>query len=711
MNNRMNISFTAISFLLIFFTSIVLGQDLITFDNNGWSNDQVLSNNLTLSDYTFSSNSKIYTNYGYNFNINENSLYYVFQNSSIDKLTITTKDSSLANFISLAAYQVSETSIQNLIIEGWNGSSRLYSKSFSNINSWQTITLNYNEINKVIIRLSSSSNSELVDYNFDNFAFDKPIEVSDTTPPLLISASVINPTTIDLIFSESLEYNSASNILNYKINNGIIINSVSINSENTKVTLNTAQNIANQIYTIVVSGVKDTAGNSISSNNNSAEYYYVGDSTPPELSLASILDSVTVELLFSEKIDIVNAQIKSNYLISNGINVLNAQISTNQNKVTLHTSGHVSGQSYSVTAQNIIDLAGNKISTNNTAKYLYFTDIIDPSISDISVTNNKSITVKFSERLDPNTAANKNNYNISNNIRINSAQLLPDSSGILLKTSQHQSGVDYTLTVSDIQDRAGNLISPNPSLKNYKLPEKTGGKPRKNKAQSATSNNWYQDLSPNKAIDGIGITDPLSRWCSDKSLPDTIDFDLGNRYSLDSIRISFYQWESGGQYKYSIYASDDLNSWEPVVEAVWSDNLEWTEIIFDDIEKRFIKVVILESNQSAPASIWEIETYGVEKTAGLKTLNAVPLSYELSQNYPNPFNPTTSIQYKVDRTQFVSLKVYDILGNEMATLVDENKQAGMYEVKFDASNLASGIYFYKLLADGFVSTKKMILLK
>jgi hypothetical protein len=85
--------------------------------------------------------------------------------------------------------------------------------------------------------------------------------------------------------------------------------------------------------------------------------------------------------------------------------------------------------------------------------------------------------------------------------------------------------------------------------------------------------------------------------------------------------------------------------------------------------------------------------------------------FALYQNYPNPFNPSTRIKYQVSSISQVSLKIFDLLGREAATLVDEEKPAGTYEVTFDASGLASGIYFYSIKARGFVETKKMILLR
>ena len=88
-----------------------------------------------------------------------------------------------------------------------------------------------------------------------------------------------------------------------------------------------------------------------------------------------------------------------------------------------------------------------------------------------------------------------------------------------------------------------------------------------------------------------------------------------------------------------------------------------------------------------------------------------PEHFNLFQNYPNPFNPSTLIKYAIGSRQHATLKVYDILGNEVATLVDEEKPAGTYEVEFDASKLVSGIYFYKLQAGGFIKIRKMVLLK
>lgn len=89
----------------------------------------------------------------------------------------------------------------------------------------------------------------------------------------------------------------------------------------------------------------------------------------------------------------------------------------------------------------------------------------------------------------------------------------------------------------------------------------------------------------------------------------------------------------------------------------------------------------------------------------------IPELFSLSQNYPNPFNPNTKIKYSIPQTSQIQIKVFDILGNEIEELVNEEKPAGTYELTWNAANLSSGVYFYNLHAGSFVQTKKMILMK
>lgn len=98
-------------------------------------------------------------------------------------------------------------------------------------------------------------------------------------------------------------------------------------------------------------------------------------------------------------------------------------------------------------------------------------------------------------------------------------------------------------------------------------------------------------------------------------------------------------------------------------------------------------------------------------STGISNNNVTPESYSLSQNYPNPFNPSTTFTFSIPKSQNVSLKFYDVLGNEVATYVDGFLNAGSYSVEFNGSGFSSGIYFYKLTAGDFSETKKMNLIK
>jgi hypothetical protein len=119
--------------------------------------------------------------------------------------------------------------------------------------------------------------------------------------------------------------------------------------------------------------------------------------------------------------------------------------------------------------------------------------------------------------------------------------------------------------------------------------------------------------------------------------------------------------------------------------------------------------------------IWQVGTpiYIPIQVIVEKSLSAVEeknssgniLQFQLFQNYPNPFNPSTTISYTIPKAGFVSLKVYDVLGKEVSTLVNKEISVGNHEVVFNGSNLSSGIYFYRMQAGSFNNTKKLILLK
>ncbi len=102
---------------------------------------------------------------------------------------------------------------------------------------------------------------------------------------------------------------------------------------------------------------------------------------------------------------------------------------------------------------------------------------------------------------------------------------------------------------------------------------------------------------------------------------------------------------------------------------------------------------------------------GVPTTTGVEQISVSPDNYNLRQNYPNPFNPSTNIEYSIPEGSFVQLKVYDILGNEVATLVSQEQNAGVYRADFSGNGLASGLYIARITAGNYTNSIKMTLMK
>ena len=190
----------------------------------------------------------------------------------------------------------------------------------------------------------------------------------------------------------------------------------------------------------------------------------------------------------------------------------------------------------------------------------------------------------------------------------------------------------------------------------------------------------------------------------------------------DSVEVSFYYYDVMISYSvdYGVTFStpeiaygipNDENYW-PNIAAVETEpgaNLATVHFIsyWDEIPGTFI----LGENSQSPG-IWKYNTFSFSYTpVSVEREGVIVDNFELEQNYPNPFNPSTTIKYSVPEKSDVLIRVYDILGEEVASLVNTTQEAGSYEVNFDASNLASGMYIYRLNAGTVSLTKKMMLLK
>jgi serine protease len=178
-----------------------------------------------------------------------------------------------------------------------------------------------------------------------------------------------------------------------------------------------------------------------------------------------------------------------------------------------------------------------------------------------------------------------------------------------------------------------------------------------------------------------------------------------NSYTLDLSRAGKWDWLSNG------FLSTDAGPAD-IHQAISSGPYTLgpgaTRVVAFALVAGDSSLANIQQNADAAKARWQKMAIPV----GIENDNAAsPVTYQLAQNYPNPFNPSTTLQFQVPQKSFVSLKVFDLLGRQLATLVNEERQSGIYRVTWDASKLPSGVYFYRLRAGDFVETKKMVFAK
>ena len=156
-------------------------------------------------------------------------------------------------------------------------------------------------------------------------------------------------------------------------------------------------------------------------------------------------------------------------------------------------------------------------------------------------------------------------------------------------------------------------------------------------------------------------------------------------------------------------------NWSPSNVKTFSgapDSLTLNSVVSSDVPYQNYTVTVSAVENSGPRTHSRTWVLSVANIIGIShNSNEVPLSYALGQNYPNPFNPTTQIEYSLPKQSFVTLKVFNLLGQEVATLVNDVKTAGVHDITFNGENLPSGIYYYRINAGDYTDVRKMILVK
>ena len=227
-----------------------------------------------------------------------------------------------------------------------------------------------------------------------------------------------------------------------------------------------------------------------------------------------------------------------------------------------------------------------------------------------------------------------------------------------------------------------------------------------NKPASASSEESSKGNTAGKANDG----DISTRWCAnDGGLNYWWKVDLDSIYHIVSSEV---MWEFDGKtYGYTIEVSPDNVHWSTAVNKRNNINTSQTQQDGFSADARYVRMTVTQLSSGCWASFWEFKVF-VSSISSVNQVEPIPKEFKLYQNYPNPFNSQTQIHYSLPQESTVTLRVFDILGRRVSTIVHNEKQiAGNYEIFYNASNLSSGAYFYNLQTEYFTEVKKLLLIK
>jgi len=538
----------------------------------------------------------------------------------------------------------------------------------------------------------------------------------DKTPPSIYSVNIRNYNLVDVTFSEEVDQASAQDPQNYAINNGVNVLVAILNINLKTVHLSTTTHEANINYTITINNVLDRANpaNKIISDSQYDYIYQPDDNIPPQIIRAEAINGTSVDIIFSEALDRESAEQRGNYQISGGISIIQAALDQNRKTVHLTTTAHESGKSYSVTVNNVKDLAPtpNKIQPNSKVEYLYiYQDTEPPKITNVQIVYATYLKVYFNEIIEKGSAENSSNYSISGGVSVIAAILDNNLNLVHLTTSEHQLNTNYSLTVNNIRDRAPspNTIAPNTTI-NYNFVVDSGslivGLNRENYrlAYLNVGDKYYIDR--NYTITKIPEDMKGYLWImtanDDRAKKDDnfLSFQLKDSarvfVAYDSRALNVPDWLADNFHRIgtSIGVSEyvgKLDLWEmdnvPTVITLGGNLASGAQ----GVESMY--VVLIESHGYKPPDIPDDRDDPLMGDANVVFLY---------QNSPNPFNAGTEIRFLLPQDVYVELTIYNIVGQTMRTLTEGYHNAGQHILQWDGKNeegqsLPSGVYFSRLI--------------
>jgi glycerophosphoryl diester phosphodiesterase len=574
----------------------------------------------------------------------------------------------------------------------WVGSGGTITPSLLNYAHTKNVLFNAWTIN------SNSQMIELINMGIDGITTNYPQTLyllSDTTAP---SDVIINSATpsgaTDIILNWQPATDPESGITNYLVYRNINPNPIDLYAtvgDTTDFIDHTS--VENRTYYYRIKAVNGATLKSLNFSNQVSATTTVDEVKPTVLFITSVNDSQSVYIEFDEQVDELSAETFSNYTIDQSVNVTEAKLSADLKTIKLTTSD-LSDTLYTITIKNVKDKA---IIPNTMLDASFIFNHKNLTSDFVAYYQLDSISINAPDTLVYDLSSNANNGFVKNGTFV--------SSGYLGNTLEFD-GVDDFVQFSN---------------------------------------------SPSFDINGNQVT--VSVWTKLSYLPVDMPTPFGPLFDSETDRYVLYEDRGNNELRFKVTTS--VSAERPGISGADLVIDEWINVVgvYDGATAKIYLNGLLKDTHNLTGTVGtgQVAMLGKSGTSGTPSyfkgsmdnvivlnralpedevlelfnntkISASPLvsveseneivrRFELLQNYPNPFNPTTTIMFQLPVSAKVTIKVYDLLGSEIATLIDESKEAGYHSIVFNGNSLASGLYFFKIKAEDFVQTKKMMLIK